>query len=94
VADHFGGPTWQTLSGGKVVGTVIDRCIPDAASIPWLSLSAVADGPGVFSKVNFIQRLRTVGGNAPTAPGSFVGEEANVPYTADYLFYRAPSLVQ
>jgi hypothetical protein len=90
VASHFGGPTWQSNSGGTVVGTVADRCTPDAASIPWLSLTAVTDGPGVFAKVAFIQRLNTVGGNAPSAPGSVVGEEARVPYTADYLFYKAP----
>jgi len=90
VATHFAGPTWQSNSGGKVVGTVADRCTPNAASIPWLSLTAVPDGPGVFSKVTFIQRLNTVGGNAPSTPGTVVGEEARVPYTADYLFYKAP----
>lgn len=90
VADHFAGPTWQSNSGGKVVGTVTDRCTPDAASIPWLSLSGVADGPGVFAKVTFIQRLHTVGGNAPSTSGSVVGEERRVPYTADYLFYKVP----
>lgn len=90
VASHFGGPTWQSNSGGTVVGTVVNRCTPDAASIPWLSLTGAPDGPGVFSKVAFIQRLNTVGGNAPSTPGSVVGEEARVPYTADYLFYKAP----
>jgi hypothetical protein len=90
VATHFGGPTWQSNSGGKVVGTVAERCTPDVASIPWLSLTAVPDGPGIFLKVAFIQRLNTVGGNAPSTPGSAVGEEARVPYTADYLFYKAP----
>jgi Protein of unknown function (DUF3455) len=88
VATHFGGPTWKSNSGGTVVGTVLERCTPDAASIPWLSLSGVNEGPGIFSKVTFIQRLNTVGGNAPSTPGSFVGEEADVPYTADYLFYK------
>jgi hypothetical protein len=90
VATHFGGPTWQSNSGGKVVGTVITKCTPDAASIAWLSLSAVPDGPGIFEKVAFIQRLKTVGGNAPSTPGSVVGEVVQVPYTADYLFYKAP----
>jgi Protein of unknown function (DUF3455) len=90
VATHFGGPTWQGNSGGKVVGTVVNRCTKDAASIPWLSLTGVSDGPGIFAKVTFIQRLNTVGGNAPSTPGSVLGEEVKVPYTADYLFYRAP----
>lgn len=88
VATHFGGPTWQSNSGGsRVVGTVADRCTPDAASIPWLSLTGVPAGAGLFQSVKFIQRLETVGGNAPSTPGSFVGQEAQVPYTADYLFY-------
>src|SRR5690242_13602672 len=90
VASHFAGPTWQSNSGGSVVGTVANRCTPDAASIAWLSLSAVANGPGIFSNVNFIQRLNTVGGNAPSTPGSVVGQEARIPYTADYLFYQTP----
>jgi hypothetical protein len=89
VASHFAGPTWQSNSGGKVVGTVDQRCTPDAASIAWLSLKAAPDGPGVFEKVALVQRLNTVGGNAPSRAGS-VGEEARVPYTADYLFYKAP----
>lgn len=90
VASHFAGPTWQSNSGGSVVGTVANRCVPDPASIAWLSLAGAPSGPGIFSKVTFIQRLNTVGGNAPSTPGSVVGQEAKIPYTADYLFYQAP----
>ena len=90
IATHFAGPTWQSNSGGKVVGTVAERCPVDPASIPWLSLTGVADGPGIFEKVKFIQRLNTVGGNAPSVAGTVIGQEAKVPYTADYLFYQTP----
>ena len=90
VASHFAGPTWQSNSGGSVVGTVANRCVPDPASIAWLSLTGVPNGPGIFSKVTFIQRLNTVGGNPPSTPGSTIGQEAKIPYTADYLFYKAP----
>lgn len=90
IASHFAGPTWQSNSGGRVVGTVANRCIPDPASIAWLALTGVANGPGIFQNVNFIQRLNTVGGNAPSTPGSVIGQEARIPYTADYLFYQAP----
>jgi len=38
--------------------------------------------------VTQIQRVNTVGGNAPANPGSVTGEEARVPYTAEYFFYR------
>jgi len=90
VATHYVGPTWESNSGSKVVGAVLERCTPDANSIPWLKLSAVSsEGPGVFYGVTFIQRLNTVGGNAPLTPGTVVGDTANVPYTAEYYFYRA-----
>lgn len=89
VATHFAGPSWQSNSGSLVVGTVVNRCTPDAASIAWLSLSAVPSGNGLFAKVTFIQRLNTVGGNPPSTPG-VLGQEARIPYTADYLFYQTP----
>jgi hypothetical protein len=89
VGIHFGGPTWESNSGSRVVGTVIDHCTPDPDAIPWLKLAAAStEGPGIFQDVTFLQRLFTVGGNAPTEPGDFVGEVARVPYTADYFFYR------
>lgn len=89
VGTHYAGPTWESVSGSKVVGTVAQRCTPDATAIPWLSLTATSsEGPGIFRRVEFIQRLNTVGGLAPSAPAASVGEEARVPYTAEYFFYR------
>ncbi|MFL5618100.1 MAG: DUF3455 domain-containing protein, partial [Gemmatimonadaceae bacterium] len=70
-------------------GTVAQRCTPDPTAIPWLSLGAVPnDGPGIFRRVTFIQRMHTVGGLAPPSPGRSTGEEVRVPYTAEYFFYR------
>jgi Protein of unknown function (DUF3455) len=91
VGIHYAGPTWESMGGSKVVGTVSKRCTPDANAIPWLLLRAVsADGPGIFDRVAFIRRLNTRGGTAPAQAGSVVGELASVPYTAEYFFYRAP----
>jgi Protein of unknown function (DUF3455) len=91
VGTHYAGPTWESNSGSKVVAAVIDRCTAEPNAIPWLILGAVtAGGPGIFDGTTSIQRLNTVGGVAPAAPGSVVGEVANVPYTAEYYFYRAP----
>ena len=90
VGIHYGGPTWESNSGSKVVGAVLKRCPGAPNAIPWLLLRAVsADGPGVFNGVTHIQRVNTVGGNAPAGAGTVVGETANVPYTAEYFFYRA-----
>src|SRR5262249_17204845 len=90
VAIHYAGPTWESASGSIVVGTVLERATPDPDAIPWLLLKAKPnEGPGIFAQVTYIQRVNTVGGKAPTAPGDYVGQEARVPYTAEYFFYRA-----
>ena len=90
VGTHYGGPTWESNSGSKVVATVLERCTPNPDAIPWLLLEAVSnEGPGTFDDVTFIQRVHTVGGLAPAQPGNFPGEEMEVPYTAQYFFYRA-----
>jgi hypothetical protein len=87
---HYAGPTWESASGSKVVGTVVDRCTPDPDAIPWLLLKATStEGPGIFHGVTYIQRVNTEGGKAPGDPGEFVGQEVEVPYTAEYYFYRA-----
>jgi hypothetical protein len=89
VGTHYAGPTWETLSGSKVVGAVSKRCTADPTAVQWLLLNAVsAEGPGVFGQVKYIQRLNTVGGIAPTSPGS-TGQEVSIPYTTEYFFYRA-----
>ena len=89
VGTHYAGPTWESNSGSKVVAAVADRCTPDPRSIPWLLLTAVSSsGPGVFDGVTYIQRINTSGGNAPSVPGDVVNQEAHVPYTTEYVFYR------
>ena len=90
IGTHYAGPTWESGSGSKVVGQVLERATPDPNAIPWLLLKAKStDGPGIFAEVTYIQRVNTVGGKAPTAPGDYVGELVRVPYTAEYFFYKA-----
>ncbi len=47
------------------------------------------EGAGIFSKVTYIQRVNTVGGLAPVEPGLMDGETKEIPYTAEYYFYKA-----
>jgi len=92
VGTHYAGPTWESKSGSRVVARRVPNtgCTPDAQAIPWLLLEAVTtDGPGMFNSTTFIQRVNTTGGLAPTAPGSALNEVKEVPYTAEYFFYRA-----
>lgn len=90
VAIHFLGPTWQsTQDGSGVVAAVQSRKdAPDAQhDIPWLLLKATGNtGPGVFSEVQYIQRLATKGGVAPAGACS-AGETASVAYEATYAFW-------
>jgi hypothetical protein len=89
VGIHYAGPTWESLSGSKVVGVVDQRCTVSSADIQWLLLRAVSStGPGIFQDVTYIQRLNTSGGVAPATPGTTVGQLALVPYITDYYFYR------
>ena len=86
------GPVWESNSGSTVEARRVPDtgCAPDPTAIPWLKLKSVENsGSGRFRDVTFIQRVNTTGGLKPTAPGTTVGEEARVPYTAEYFFYRA-----
>ena len=68
----------------------------DRTAIAWLLLDVVGaqNGPTGGDKLTgttFIQRLSTTGGLAPSTGCSSlsdVGNQAFVPYTADYLFYK------
>ena len=89
VGTHYAGPTWEANDGSTVKATRVDGCTPYRGAIPWLLLKATSNsGSGVFGRVTFIQRLNTIGGAAPAEPGAFIGDEARVPYTTEYYFYR------
>jgi Protein of unknown function (DUF3455) len=90
--EHFGGPTWQARDGSAVVGSRVDGVTVDATAIPWLLLSAVPTGEGRLAETTFIQRVATTGGLAPaaaTCDASTAGAREEVPYTADYYFWKA-----
>jgi hypothetical protein len=90
VGKHYAGPTWESKSGSKVVGVRVNGVTVDSSAIPWLLLRASSSqGPGVFNHVTYVQRLNTVGGIAPSTPGTSAGQVARVPYLAEYFFYEA-----
>ena len=92
VGKHYGGPTWESNSGSKVIGLRVPGtgCVPEATAIPWLLLKAIStSGPGIFQNVTYIQRVNTGGGLAPATPGTLIDQVVEVPYTAEYYFYRA-----
>jgi Protein of unknown function (DUF3455) len=93
IGKHYAGPTWEANDGSKVVAAVAAKANSPKASIPWLLLQVKsAQGRGIFSKVNWIQRLNTYGGNPPpiACTSQRQNTEIAVPYTADYYFYSVP----
>ena len=91
IATHFAGPTWRSKSGSTVVGKRENGATVDAASIDWLLLSATSTTPGRFGKTTYIQRINTSGGraNAADCNAGTAGSTVEVPYTADYVFWKA-----
>jgi hypothetical protein len=92
VGTHYVGPKWESKSGSKVEARRVlgTGCTPDPTAIAWLLLKKhETTGAGIFSSVTYIQRVNTTGGLPPADPGLIVGEVKEVPYTAEYYFYRA-----
>lgn len=98
IGTHFasdGGPTrpeWMSIAGGYVIGKRLAAFTPDGGggSVPWLLLQEVErGGTGPISKTNYVQRLNTMGGNAPATgcDQNSLGNTQKIPYTADYYFY-------
>ena len=91
IGKHYEGPTWEASDGSKVTGQVEQRAnAPRAGAVPWLLLKAKStQGSGTFSRVNYIQRVATQGGAAPTegCDSSHPGAEMSIEYSADYYFY-------
>ena len=92
VGTHFVGPSWQyAADGSTVVGAKIGQLAsPNPNSIPQLLLVAKShSGSGLFDNVSYIQRLNTFDGLAPSMVPTALNQEADVHYTATYVFAKA-----
>ncbi len=92
VGRHFAGPTWESSSDrSSAKGAVRERQDGGAGNIPWLLLAATPNGAdGKMGGVTSVLRANTKGGVEPkeACAASNAGQEARVPYTADYYFYK------
>jgi Protein of unknown function (DUF3455) len=90
---HGAGPVWKSKDGSSVKGEVVQKAAsPEPTAIPWLLLKASSvSGNGVMTKVEFIRRSDTHGGNAPSTgcDAQHLNVTSRVPYTATYTFYSA-----
>jgi len=98
-SEHMIRPAWRH---SRDTSTVWAKMAPNGTSsvtpeaIPWLLLQVVGakEGPTgghALTAITFIQRVNTSGGIAPSAgcaSPTEIGNQAFVPYTADYVFYK------
>jgi hypothetical protein len=94
IGTHFEGPTWQAVDGSYVTATKVDGVNVDPTAVDWLLLAKKTSAPGAdgsrLTATTYIQRINTTGGRAPAATECDVtGETAEIPYTADYFFWKA-----
>jgi hypothetical protein len=88
---HFAGPTWQAQppvdnSSSKITAGRVDG-VDKPGTIPWLLLKVnSSSGTGALAKTQYIQRLATSGGAAPT-DACTDGQKVSVPYGAIYVFW-------
>ena len=91
IITHFAGPTWQAKDGSMVVGHAEASVSVDPTAIPGVRLSAASTTPGQLGSTTNIQRIATTGGHVPPAAdcnATTAGTVAEVPYTADYYFWK------
>jgi hypothetical protein len=82
---------------GRATASSSDPSFVASGAIPWLRVAITGSqmgptGGNTLSGTTFIHRVNTTGGVAPSTGCRLptdIGNRAHVPYTADYVFYRA-----
>jgi hypothetical protein len=96
IGTHFlnfstGRPVWQLTDGSSVEAARKASAPGGTGNIAWLLLEKVAtagsDGDRL-SETTWVQRLNTSGGVAPAGTCT-PGDTIAVPYTTDYVFWKA-----
>jgi hypothetical protein len=97
VAIHYGGLIWEATDGSVFIGDATRQqqaAAPDSDSIPWLLIPAKStNGSGLLSRVTYIQRVQTRGGQMPLSSCTErpSGAQFLIAYVAQYIFYVAAS---
>jgi hypothetical protein len=87
---HFAGPSWQSERDQSLVTATKLAQNVKTGTIPELLLQVVThSGTGIMSKADYINRLYTSGGVAPTTSCT-AGAVVKVSYKAVYVFWDAP----
>ena len=89
---HSVGPRWKANDGSEVKAIkppLQNWKSPDLQSAAWLLLEVSSEGNGLFSGVQYVARVSTIGGAAPSEAPTQAGDKKSVPYRAIYLFLAA-----
>jgi uncharacterized protein DUF3455 len=92
IGSHYAGPRWETRDGSIVAGARDAGASVDPTAVDWLRLKAGSTTDGRLAATTYIQRIHTVGGLAPAAAdcsAGSAGEQREIPYSADYVFFKA-----
>jgi hypothetical protein len=94
VGTHSAGPTWQLSVMDSIYGQQYSppksAPSPDPESIDWLLLKprTGTTPTGIFANVDYIQRIATKGGKAPTTAPVRGNQTVEVKYKAVYRFTK------
>ncbi len=81
---------WEHKDGSSVKARIVARVAGRTTDdLPWLKFRVITQtGNGLFYGVTHVQRINTQGGMV-SGPCDQAGAYRNVPYSADYVFWRA-----
>lgn len=95
IGTHYAGPSWDLSDGkglinGQAFSPAKTSPSSDASTIDWLLLmpKTGTTPTGVFADADYIQRIATVGGKAPTTAPTSATQTTDVAYTAIYRFTK------
>ena len=94
VGSHGFGPHWEISPADSIFAQHFSpqrtSPSPEPNTVPWLLLmpKAGTTPTGIFADVDYIQRIATQGGTAPTTPPASIDETTDVKYTAIYRFTK------
>jgi hypothetical protein len=91
IGRHFAGPSWEMIDHSRMSGKISARKSSPDGSIPWMLIAAEShSGSGMLQHIEFVQRINTTGGIAPTTgcDAAHAKAKARIPYTATYVFFR------
>jgi hypothetical protein len=87
---HGASFSFEANDGSRLIGRVVEHDAgPQASTLPWLLIATDSFGDGIFTGVDYVQRVNTVGGLPPPSCSAAQDQQVlRVDFNADFVFYR------